>query len=80
MIENASEKAAQLDKEDPLKYTQEYFQKTGDGNQIYFCGNSLGLPSKFVKDTIKKHVDTWTELYVYILALTQDWQRKHCIV
>jgi len=60
-FENSIEFSKRLDDLDPLKDFRNYFlipQYNGK-EQIYFLGNSLGLPSKNIKDEINKILDQW---------------------
>ena len=59
---NTKEFALKLDKEDPLKYYRDEFyiplQKNGE-EQIYFCGNSLGLQPKKTRKFINQELEDW---------------------
>lgn len=59
--------ARQLDEQDPLKEFRNkfYIPKRSDGKEaIYFCGNSLGLQPKTVRDYIEQELEDWAELGV----------------
>ncbi|TXT11238.1 hypothetical protein VHUM_01989 [Vanrija humicola] len=67
------EQLAQLDAEDPLKWTRDEFEipdarASGakvDGKAIYFCGNSLGLLSKKAREHVLEELDTWSTSAVF---------------
>lgn len=59
---NDKEKASQLDKEDPLKNFKELFSLPKD--YLYFCHNSLGLPTKSTSNMMQMHLTTWANLGV----------------
>ncbi len=59
--------ARQLDEQDPLKNFRNkfYIPKAPNGKEaIYFCGNSLGLQPKTVRDYIEQELKDWAELGV----------------
>jgi kynureninase len=58
--------AQQMDKEDPLaKYKKAfYFPQHNNEDVIYFCGNSLGLQPKSVRDAIEVELNSWKELAI----------------
>lgn len=58
--------ALKMDQEDPLKEFRSrfLFPKINGEEAIYFCGNSLGLQPKSVKDYLAKELDNWGELAV----------------
>ncbi|MCC5928525.1 MAG: kynureninase [Cyclobacteriaceae bacterium] len=53
---NSFDYALKCDQEDPLKDCKNLFIKP---NNIYFCGNSLGLQPKKTKSEIEKILNTW---------------------
>lgn len=59
--------AKKSDKNDPLKNfrKQYFFPKHKKDTVIYFCGNSLGLLSKNVKEAIDQELKDWKELAIY---------------
>lgn len=60
MISN-DDHAAQLDRADPLASFRDRFHipKHGQGDQIYLCGNSLGLQPKSVQAALQQELDDW---------------------
>jgi kynureninase len=65
-FENSLDFARSLDQADPLKeYRSRFYipQKNGK-DLIYFCGNSLGLQPKKVKEFIEVELDDWRDLGV----------------
>ncbi|KFL38072.1 kynureninase [Arenimonas donghaensis] len=58
--------AADLDARDPLATYREQFliPRHGDGEQAYFCGNSLGLQPRGVRDALLQELDDWAALGV----------------
>ncbi|MHA7129580.1 kynureninase [Algoriphagus namhaensis] len=58
--------ARKMDEADPLSAFRErfYFPKVNGQDAIYFCGNSLGLQPKSVKDYLDKELQNWAELAV----------------
>lgn len=58
--------AAQLDAADPLKdFRQRFYIPSQDGKeQIYFCGNSLGLQPKSTRSFIEQELIDWQHLGV----------------
>jgi len=62
-FENNLEFARQLDKEDPLSRFKSlfHFPKKDNKPVTYFCGNSLGLQPKGVKEKIEKYLDDWAK-------------------
>jgi len=58
--------AIDLDNQDPIKHykTQFHFPQHQGKDAIYFCGNSLGLQPKNVKDAFITELTTWKELAV----------------
>jgi kynureninase len=61
--QNSLQFAQKLDREDPLKGFRDlfYIPKHGDGEVIYFTGNSLGLQPKSAQEYIQKELDNWAE-------------------
>lgn len=58
----AREQALELDSLDPLGKFREQFwiPKKADGTeQLYFCGNSLGLQAKTVKNAVLEELESW---------------------
>jgi kynureninase len=66
MYNNSLAFAQQLDAEDPLKKYRQQFHipRQHDKEVIYFCGNSLGLQPKTVRNTIDKELEKWQNLAV----------------
>lgn len=61
------EEAQRFDAQDPLKNYRErfYIPSTATGEQtLYFCGNSLGLQPKSVKDYLQEELYDWARLGV----------------
>lgn len=56
------QKAHKLDKEDPLKHFKGRF--TLPKNHLYFCHNSLGLPTKSTPTMMQLHLEIWANLGV----------------
>lgn len=58
--------AAELDRNDPLAAQRELFHipKHGDAEEIYFCGNSLGLQPKKTARYIQEELGDWQRLAV----------------
>ncbi|MEO6065870.1 MAG: kynureninase, partial [Lysobacterales bacterium] len=56
--------AATLDAADPLRDFRDEFliPKHGDGEQAYFCGNSLGLQPRVVRQALLDELDDWQQL------------------
>lgn len=57
----SDEYAARLDHADPLAAFRDRFHipKHRDGDQIYLCGNSLGLQPRSVKAALQQELDDW---------------------
>jgi kynureninase len=55
-------KALLLDKQDPLKDFKSYFSLPED--TLYFCHNSLGLPTKSTSTAMQQHLHQWSHLGV----------------
>ena len=58
--------AREMDEKDPLRRFRSkfFFPKVNGQEAIYFCGNSLGLQPKTVKEYIRKELDNWANLAV----------------
>ena len=58
--------AEQLDAEDELRGFRGQFliPRHGDGEQAYFCGNSLGLQPRGVREALLQELDDWAALGV----------------
>lgn len=58
--------AKEMDEQDPLSHFRErfHFPKVNGQESIYFCGNSLGLQPKSVKDYIDRELANWANLAV----------------
>lgn len=58
--------AKEMDEQDPLSHFRErfHFPKVNGQEAIYFCGNSLGLQPKSVKDYIDRELANWANLAV----------------
>ncbi|KAK8865826.1 kynureninase [Kwoniella newhampshirensis] len=64
----SAEDLARLDREDPLNWTRDEFEiptikacgGEGDGDAIYFCGNSLGLLSRRARQHVLEELDVWS--------------------
>lgn len=58
--------ADQLDAEDQLRGFRDQFliPRHGDGEQAYFCGNSLGLQPRGVREALLQELDDWAALGV----------------
>jgi kynureninase len=58
--------AQELDQKDPLaKFREQFHIPTVNGNQqIYLCGNSLGLQPKTAKEAINQELEDWANLGV----------------
>src|SRR5262245_26598818 len=58
--------ARQLDEQDPLcRYRERFHLPAGDGLPlIYFCGHSLGLQPRGVRDLVEGELDAWARLGV----------------
>lgn len=74
LFETSLEFARSTDKIDPLHQyrSQFYFPAHKDKEAIYFCGNSLGLQPKNVKNAIEQELNDWKNLAVggYVKAKT----------
>ncbi|MDX1455198.1 MAG: kynureninase [Gammaproteobacteria bacterium] len=59
--------AAEQDRADPLAGYRDRFhvpQRDGVGEEIYFCGNSLGLQPKSTRQFVQEELDEWASLGV----------------
>jgi kynureninase len=66
-LNRAREQARELDRHDTLNEFRDQFwiPKRADGSeQLYFCGNSLGLQPKGVKAAVLDELTAWQELAV----------------
>ncbi len=64
---SARDQARDLDQQDPLRHLRDEFwiPTTDDGReQLYFCGNSLGLQPKSVEAAVQEELDAWKNLAV----------------
>ena len=55
------EDALKMDSQDDISWVKNEFQygRGHTSDKIYFCGNSLGLQHKSVKERINKHLEQW---------------------
>ena len=63
----AREQARELDRQDPLAEFRERFwipRHTDGSDQLYFCGNSLGLQPRALADEMARELTAWKELGV----------------
>ncbi len=53
--------ALKMDSQDDISWVKNQFEygKGDKSDKIYFCGNSLGLQHKSVRERINKHLDQW---------------------
>ncbi len=65
-FENSIAFAQEMDAHDPLKKFRDrfYFPKQNDKDAIYFCGNSLGLQPKKVRELVEQELKDWETLGV----------------
>jgi len=66
-LKRTLEQAREFDRQDPLSGFRDLFwipKKTDGGEQLYFCGNSLGLQPKAVKAAVLEELTAWQELGV----------------
>lgn len=58
--------ALALDAADPLRGFRDEFEfpRHGDDEQLYFCGNSLGLMPRAARDAVQAELDAWSRLAV----------------
>ncbi len=79
-FKNTVEYAQILDKQDPLaKFREEFrFPKRDNKQLIYFCGNSLGLQPKRVKNQLGEELEKWADYGVEGHFKAQDpWINYH---
>lgn len=72
--------AAQLDQDDPLAHYREQFHipRHADGEEIYLCGNSLGLQPKTVARYLREELEDWQRLAVKAhFAGRRPWMPYH---
>jgi kynureninase len=75
--------AAALDAADPLRSFRDEFHipKHGEHDQLYFCGNSLGLQPKAVRAALMDELDDWAKLGVEAHFLGKNpWMPYHNFV
>ena len=75
--------AAALDAADPLRHLRERFHlpRHGDGEQLYFCGNSLGLQPRATRAALLDELDAWANLGVEGHFLGKHpWMPYHAFV
>ena len=63
-MNNSLEQARELDRHDPLADFRKQFwipKKTDGDEQLYFCGNSLGLQPKGVKAAVLEELTAWQD-------------------
>jgi kynureninase len=66
-LEQTLEQARELDRQDPLsEFRNQYWipKKADGGEQLYFCGNSLGLQPKGARAAVLDELTAWQELAV----------------
>lgn len=69
MAPKSMDELCALDKADPLSWTRAEFELPltkecggeGEGEAIYFCGNSLGLLSKRARALVVEEMDVWSK-------------------
>lgn len=74
------QQAQTLDLADPLSALREQFciPPHGEGEQHYFCGNSLGLMPRAVRDALNDELDDWSRLAVEAhFAGRHPWMPYH---
>ena len=67
ILQQSRDEARELDRRDALSGFREHFwipQKADGSEQLYFCGNSLGLQPKAVKAAVLDELTAWQELGV----------------
>ena len=72
--------AAELDRQDLLAHYREKFHipPHADGEEIYFCGNSLGLQPKTVERYLHEELEDWQRLAVKAhFAGRRPWMPYH---
>jgi kynureninase len=75
--------AATLDAADPLRSFRDEFHipTHGEHDQLYFCGNSLGLQPKAVRAALMDELDDWAKLGVEAHFLGKNpWMPYHNFV
>ena len=63
-MNNSREQALELDRQDPLRGLRDQFwiPKKADGSeQLYFCGNSLGLQPKNTREAVMQELTAWQD-------------------
>ena len=66
-LKNTLAEARMLDRKDPLSGFREQFwipKKPDGGEQLYFCGNSLGLQPKRAREAVLDELTAWRDLAV----------------
>ncbi|KFN44624.1 kynureninase [Arenimonas oryziterrae] len=79
----SDEHALALDTADPLRAFRDEFHVPvhGDGEQLYFCGNSLGLQPRAVRGALIDELDDWARLGVEGHFLGKHpWMPYHAFV
>jgi kynureninase len=64
---NHNDRAVEMDRQDPLRHYREKFSipvRAGLGEEIYFCGNSLGLQPTSTRSFIEEVLHDWDSLGV----------------
>ncbi|MDZ4703446.1 MAG: kynureninase [Saprospiraceae bacterium] len=58
--------AIEQDRQDPLRQYRDafHFPKVNGKQALYFCGNSLGLQPKSIREAVLRELDQWSELAV----------------
>lgn len=72
--------AAQLDRQDPLAHYRDKFHvpRHADSEEIYLCGNSLGLQPKSVERYLREELEDWQRLAVKAhFAGRRPWMPYH---
>ncbi|MDE1984874.1 MAG: kynureninase, partial [Gammaproteobacteria bacterium] len=72
--------AAQLDRQDPLAHYREKFHLPhhAGGEEIYLCGNSLGLQPKTAERYLREELEDWQRLAVKAhFAGRRPWMPYH---
>ncbi len=66
-FQQAHEEAREFDRRDPLRSFRDQFwipKKADGGEQLYFCGNSLGLQPRGVMAAVEEELEAWRDLGV----------------
>jgi kynureninase len=65
-LDQLRERAAELDRTDPLAPYRERFHipRHGDGEAAYLCGNSLGLAPRAARESVDQELVAWEQLGV----------------